>query len=68
VYGVPGAGGREEREIESMNRSAPSPIGRCPYCSRKVAESSVLIEYERTSGEIGVFAECPSCGEVVRPE
>ncbi|WP_216824777.1 DUF7837 family putative zinc-binding protein [Salinigranum rubrum] len=45
-----------------------APLGHCPECGRSVPQNWVLIEYERENGERGVFAECPSCEEVVRPE
>jgi uncharacterized C2H2 Zn-finger protein len=45
-----------------------SPLGRCPECDRSIPPGWKLIEYERTTGETGVFAECPSCDAVVRPE
>lgn len=43
-------------------------LGRCPECGRSVPSGWLLIEYERADGERGVFAECPSCEAVVRPE
>jgi endogenous inhibitor of DNA gyrase (YacG/DUF329 family) len=45
-----------------------SPLGHCPECGRAVPANWALIEYERADGEVGVFAECPSCEAVVRPE
>jgi DNA-directed RNA polymerase subunit M/transcription elongation factor TFIIS len=51
-----------------MNRSRPSALGHCPYCGGRIPEAYTLIEYERSNDEPGVFAECPDCGEVVRPE
>lgn len=43
-------------------------LGRCPECGRSVPSGWALIEYERADGERGVFAECPSCEAVIRPE
>jgi predicted RNA-binding Zn-ribbon protein involved in translation (DUF1610 family) len=43
-------------------------LGRCPECGRRVPSGWTLIEYERENGERAVFAECPSCESVVRPE
>ena len=45
-----------------------APLGRCPECGRSVPSGWALIEYERANGEQGVFAECPSCESVIRPE
>lgn len=46
----------------------PPSLGRCPDCGTEISIEWTLIEYERSDGEIGVFAECPSCEEVVEPE
>lgn len=51
----------------SMNTDSRS-LGRCPECGRTVPAGWTLIEYERADGELAVFAECPSCEAVVRPE
>lgn len=45
-----------------------SLLGTCPECDEAIPVGWKLIEYEQTDGSIGVFAECPSCTEVVRPE
>jgi endogenous inhibitor of DNA gyrase (YacG/DUF329 family) len=45
-----------------------APLGHCPECGQSVPRGWALIEYERANGERGVFAECPSCEAVVRPE
>lgn len=42
-------------------------LGRCPVCTDPIPQGRVLVEYERPDGP-AVFAECPGCGEVVRPE
>lgn len=44
-----------------------SPLGRCPECGQPIPAGWTLIEYERDDG-VGIFAECPSCEAVVRPE
>jgi hypothetical protein len=45
-----------------------SPLGHCPECGRSIPDGWKLIEYERADGEPGVFAECPSCESIIRPE
>ncbi|WP_192918677.1 DUF7837 family putative zinc-binding protein [Salinigranum salinum] len=50
-----------------MNTNTTS-LGRCPECGRSVPVGWTLIEYERADGESAVFAECPSCEAVIRPE
>jgi uncharacterized Zn finger protein len=42
-------------------------IGACPHCERDLRRTHILIEYETASGEPGVWADCPECGEVVDP-
>jgi predicted RNA-binding Zn-ribbon protein involved in translation (DUF1610 family) len=49
-----------------MNRKQ-STLGVCPDCERNLPPAYVLIEYERDDGTEGMFAECPECGEVVKP-
>jgi len=44
-----------------------SRLGRCPECEADISEPWVLIEYEKSDGTPGVWAECPGCGEVVDP-
>jgi uncharacterized Zn finger protein len=43
-------------------------IGVCPNCGQDIRTIDELIAYERSNSTIGVFAECPCCGEVVEPE
>jgi len=50
----------------STTRSSAS-LGRCPDCRAEIDDFDVLIEYERAE-ERAVYAECPGCGEVVRPD
>lgn len=51
----------------SMTANA-TPIGHCPECGRSIPSGWALIEYERSNGERGVYAECPSCASIIRPE
>lgn len=44
-----------------------SPLGVCPDCGRELQPVHALIEYEKTNGEQGIFAECPKCDDVVEP-
>ncbi len=55
------------RRLRAVTADA-APLGHCPECGRSVPRGWALIEYERANGERGVFAECPSCEAVVRPE
>lgn len=50
-----------------MMQDQSSP-GVCPRCDRELAAGSVLITYEKSDGTTGLFAECPVCADVVRPE
>ncbi|QCQ77385.1 hypothetical protein E6P09_18880 (plasmid) [Haloferax mediterranei ATCC 33500] len=43
-------------------------LGRCPDCGAEIEPYQSLIEFEEADGTTGVFAECYSCDEVVRPE
>ncbi len=51
----------------SMNGDQ-STVGQCPECGSSISSGWKLIEYERDDGPLGIFAECPSCNEVVAPE
>ncbi|QSG16367.1 Zn finger protein, C2C2 type (plasmid) [Halapricum desulfuricans] len=44
------------------------PLGMCPMCGAEIEPFQLLVEYEKDDGTTGRFAECESCGEVVRPE
>lgn len=44
-----------------------SALGLCPFCEAGVRETDVLIEYTDDDGNEAVWAECPSCSEVVDP-
>nr|WP_236639913.1 phage terminase large subunit family protein [Salinigranum halophilum] len=48
--------------------SDSSSLGRCPDCGRSISETWKLIEWRQEDGSVGVFAECPECDEVVKPE
>jgi hypothetical protein len=48
-------------------RTQPATLGYCPFCGDTVTEHDVLIRYETTDGELGVWAECPGCRDVVDP-
>ncbi|WP_262174474.1 hypothetical protein [Haloarcula laminariae] len=43
-------------------------LGQCPDCGTTITEAGVLIEYEDTEGQMGMWAECPDCNDVVEPE
>ncbi|WP_195837593.1 MULTISPECIES: hypothetical protein [unclassified Halorhabdus] len=42
-------------------------VGRCPHCGATIEQRRVLITYERAGGE-AMYATCPGCSAVVRPE
>ncbi|WP_181687024.1 DUF7837 family putative zinc-binding protein [Halorhabdus salina] len=42
-------------------------VGCCPHCDAPIEERRVLITYERAGGE-AMYATCPECTDVVRPE
>jgi len=50
-----------------MNRNERT-LGTCPNCGHLIRAVNELITYERSDNSIGIFAECPSCDEVVNPE
>ncbi|WP_455549937.1 DUF7837 family putative zinc-binding protein [Halorubrum ezzemoulense] len=51
-----------------MTPDDPETIrGDCSFCGETVTGRHALIHYETTDGDPGVWAECPSCGEVVDP-
>lgn len=54
------------RRGDDPGRSAPPVAGECPRCGTDVPAFNVLIEYETDDG-VGMFAECPSCRDVVAP-
>jgi uncharacterized Zn finger protein len=46
---------------------ATDQLGTCPQCGHEIHEAWVLLEYETTEGEDGVWADCRECGTVVDP-
>ncbi|WP_438267235.1 DUF7837 family putative zinc-binding protein [Haladaptatus pallidirubidus] len=44
-----------------------SILGTCPFCRAAVPESSLHLEY-KVQTERTVYAECPGCREIIRPE
>ena len=46
--------------------SKRSTLGSCPRCGTGIPDHRLLIEYETTEGT-SIFAECPSCEDVVTP-
>lgn len=44
-----------------------SDVGRCPDCGATVPRGGVLVRYRRADGP-AMYAECPACAGVVRPE
>ena len=51
----------------SMNADESS-LGRCPECGEGISEAWILVEYEKEDGTESVWAECPSCEDVIAPE
>jgi len=43
-------------------------LGNCPHCGHNITPAYLLIEYERSNGERGAYAECPECEDVVSPQ
>ena len=69
----------DERVTDGRNLShAPSTpfmsdddtrvLGRCPDCGKRISQAWLLVEYEKDTGETGIWAECPDCEDVVAPE
>jgi len=44
------------------------PLGRCPKCGEELSIAYILVEYEKDDGTTGIWAECPTCDEVVSPQ
>lgn len=51
-----------------MSVEPPRPLGSCPHCDTEIPPRQLLIQYETSLGEPAIYAECPSCLEVVSPE
>jgi len=47
--------------------SDESHLGVCPNCSHDIRPIDELITFKRSDDSIGMFAECPSCEEVIEP-
>jgi len=43
-------------------------LGRCPTCGKVISTTFLLVEYQRSDGSTGIWAECPRCDVVVEPE
>lgn len=43
-------------------------LGRCPDCGDEIPEAWLLVEYTKDDGTEGIWAECPTCEDVVAPE
>lgn len=41
--------------------------GPCQFCGATVTQRHVIIQYETAAGDVGVWADCPDCGEIVDP-
>jgi hypothetical protein len=39
----------------------------CPQCGNEIREAWVLIEYETTEGDAGIWVEYPNCEAVMDP-
>ncbi|GAA0528876.1 hypothetical protein GCM10008992_31880 [Halorubrum aquaticum] len=52
------------REFMTTNNAV---LGSCPQCGHEIREVWVLIEYQTTEGNVGVWAECPNCETIVDP-
>ncbi|GAA0541531.1 hypothetical protein GCM10008994_15770 [Halorubrum ejinorense] len=64
--------GRMEGESHAppspLMTDSPPALGHCPSCEQEISAAWKLIEYEQADGNTGIFAECPSCEKVVKPE
>ncbi|TKX36633.1 hypothetical protein EXE52_16290 [Halorubrum sp. CGM4_25_10-8A] len=55
-------------DLVRMTPNNPETVrGTCSFCGETVTGRHAIIEYETASGEPGVWAECPDCGEIVDP-
>lgn len=48
--------------------TSDSPLGCCPECDERIPPGWLLVEYQKDSGETGIWAECPGCDDVVQPQ
>ena len=44
-----------------------SILGSCPTCGEAIPSGYLLIEYRTSDGWPQMYAECPSCRDVVHP-
>ena len=42
-------------------------LGCCPNCGERIPTAWLLVLYQKDDGTEGVWAECPSCEDVVAP-
>lgn len=55
-------------DIVRMAPDNPEAVrGTCSFCGETVTGRHAIIHYETADREPGVWAECPSCGEIVDP-
>jgi uncharacterized Zn finger protein len=59
--------GLHNRRTQWFMSDPDTILGACPSCEHDLRRVHVLIDYETDSGEPGVWADCPECGEVVDP-
>lgn len=45
-----------------------SEAGHCPNCGEEIPDAWHLVEYTTDTGGTGIWAECPTCEDVVAPE
>ena len=50
-----------------METDHASQLGTCPHCDTAITAAYILIEYETSDGHDAVWAECPTCQDVVAP-
>lgn len=56
------------RELVRMTPDDPETVrGDCSFCGETVTGRHAIIHYETAGGDPCVWAECPSCGEIVDP-
>lgn len=49
-------------------RTKLDTLGHCPSCSTEILATRLLIRYETQEGWPRMYADCPECHDVVRPE
>lgn len=68
MFDVLGYHGGTRRRPGAVTRTDVSELGVCPNCGAAIPRQWLLIEYERADGNLGLYAECPECNEVVCPQ